>query len=86
VRGRAGRRVPRHDDPAAVGRRDRPQDVPHRGRPLGPVSVRLCRRAALVIRRAVSSPTGFALLGLDLRVRDGRPSDAGTKVLIDRVS
>jgi hypothetical protein len=52
----------------------------------GSVSVLLDRRAARAIRRVVASPTGFALLGLGLRVRDGRPSDPGTKVVINRAN
>jgi hypothetical protein len=50
-----------------------------------PVAVVLGRRAAQAIRRAIEGPKGFALLGLDLAVRDGRASEPRAHIVIDQL-
>jgi hypothetical protein len=51
---------------------------------LGGASVTIDRRAGERIRRTVKRK-GFALLGLDIRLRGGRPPEPGTKIVIDKV-
>jgi hypothetical protein len=50
-----------------------------------PVGVVIGRRAAQAIRRAIEGPKGFALLGLDLSVRDGRASEPRAHIVIDQL-
>jgi hypothetical protein len=51
-----------------------------------PVSVRLTRRGAQRVRRAVHGKHGFALIRLRVGVKDGRSDDRGSAIVIDRVS
>jgi hypothetical protein len=50
------------------------------------VSIRLTRRGARRVRRAVHSKHGFALIRLRVSVQDGRSDDNQSTVVIDRVS
>jgi hypothetical protein len=50
------------------------------------VSMRLSRRGAQRVRRAVHSKHGFALIRLRVTVQDGRSDDRGSAIVIDRVS
>jgi hypothetical protein len=49
-------------------------------------SIRLSRRGARRVRRAVHGKHGFALIRLRVTVQDGRSDDRGSAVVIDRVS
>jgi hypothetical protein len=51
-----------------------------------PVSIRLTRRGAQRVRRAVHGKHNFALIRLRVTVQDGRSDDRGSAVVIDRVS
>jgi hypothetical protein len=59
-------------------------DVPHRGRqrPARGGGGRPPRRAG---DPAIQGPKGFALLGLDLSVRDGRASEPRAHIVIDQL-